>query len=966
MNSRKFLLGSIASVAAVAAGMAADANAVRIDGGESWCGTANAVGTAEPSLAMPKGASFEIGADGNFLVGGKPRFLIGNLYYCHIGEKELVHGPGYDEKYAWIYESVPTRDYLQRLGFDSSGGEVSSSWLAKYRDPARNYYARNEIHWGVASNFWHSGLPMVVDFTSAKWSHGGMKFAKGKAPAESAFVDGGHFIYYSLVTPEGRALWREMWRSGAEELRAHGAKPYVYELFNEPRYDDRSPAARELFAKHLSRLWNGDASAMDRAWGTRYGSFEAAANFGEPGESVPLHVEWMKFREMCFVSGVKLGIETIRAVDPSARFCFQPLGRFSDFAAVFDAYRLCEVTMTPTGGGTRYDDMLLRAISDGKPIIDGETYLGRTRASHRARLVREWARGLNASYYFKWERRMGEVDGEESLRRLAEKFPWLGLNPAVVKPQDLAGIMDAKRDIFAMQDVFAPRERGIPASERAAILASMANERFGTAAGRLSRSFSHACAEAVADAHVPLDAVMEEQLATGRQDRYRFIVAAGIEATSGQTPARLLKWVANGGTLVLAQEAMELDEWGAKRDVGARSGKDGFGICLGERTKAGTEKFAFGGAEYEAAAYREVKADDAWETVAALSGGSPAVMKRVVGKGRVYYVGVRFADAAEEGAFMKALAARSGVLPWCSVLDPHSGAAVEDVETFAARRDDGTVGFTVENRSLLPKAARFLPGRRFGAAALADVSRRVILGRDADGAAVLLLPPGEPVVLRGAKSERALADALGPLWREEYADALKAAPEWLAAHRPDYARDQAGVTTATVSENGPLSLDRFSPLASKGASAVLRDGGLELAVADDTETWCALHLRLREHLPLDAVRGAAEISFEANAGRTPMGRRGKGRQRIRVALQFRDADGKELERVRIAKPRIDGGAIDDDPLTWQRVSVPFAENIPKEAAKLDRIIVQLCDMPQDGRNGLVVRSFRFAPHGKGE
>ena len=91
-----------------------------------------------------------------------------------------------------------------------------------------------------------------------------------------------------------------------------------------------------------------------------------------------------------------------------------------------------------------------------------------------------------------------------------------------------------------------------------------------------------------------------------------------------------------------------------------------------------------------------------------------------------------------------------------------------------------------------------------------------------------------------------------------------------------------------------------------------------------------------------------------------MGRRGKGGQRIRVALQFRDADGKELERVRIAKPSIDGGAIDGDPLTWQRVSVPFAECVPKDAAKLDRVIVQLCDMPQNGRNGLVVRSFRFS------
>ena len=543
-----------------------------------FCRCAAAVGEQEPSLLMPKDASFETAPDGNFLVNGRPRFLIGNIYYCHYGKKELAHGPGYGEEHSWIYEGVPGRDYLQRLGFDSSGGEVSSSWLAKYRDPARNYYARNEIDWDVAANYWHSGLPMVADFTSARWSHGGMKYSKGKEPAESAFVDGGHFIYYSLVTPEGRNLWREMWRSGAEELKAHGAKPYVYELFNEPRYDDRSPAARRLFAKRLSRLWNGDAAAMDGRWGSKYGSFEAAAEFKDPRENVALCVEWMKFREACFVSGVKLGIETIREVDPSARFCFQPLGRFSDVVTVFGAYGLCEVTMTPTGGGTRYEDTILRAISDGKPIIDGETYLGRTRSSHRAKLVREWARGLNASYYFKWERRMNEVDqndGEASLRRLAEKFPWMGLNPAFVPPEELVGIMDAKRDIFAMQDVFAPRDCGILPSERAAILVSLANERLGMANGNICQSFSQASAEAMSDAHLPLDAVMEEQLPAGRLDRYRFLVAAGVEATKECTLGHLMKWIADGGTLVLAQEAMELDEWGGKREEGRGKKEEG-------------------------------------------------------------------------------------------------------------------------------------------------------------------------------------------------------------------------------------------------------------------------------------------------------------------------------------------------------------------------------------------------------
>ena len=139
-----------------------------------------------------------------------------------------------------------------------------------------------------------------------------MKYEKGMKPDEGAFVKDCHFLYYSLITPEGRDLWRDFWRSGAEELKAHGAKPYVYELFNEPSYNDTSPAARGAFAAFLSKTWNGDAAAMDRAWQTSYGSFEAAAAFKSPDEAAGLFVAWHKFREECFMSGVKLGIESSR------------------------------------------------------------------------------------------------------------------------------------------------------------------------------------------------------------------------------------------------------------------------------------------------------------------------------------------------------------------------------------------------------------------------------------------------------------------------------------------------------------------------------------------------------------------------------------------------------------------------------------------------------------------------------
>ena len=116
------------------------------------------LGETEPSLMMPEGASFEIGADGNFLVDGKPRFLIGNLYYGGFGADTLAKGPGYGDEYAWIYESAPDRAYLQRLGFDTSGGEVSPSWLAKYRSPRRYYQARGGVDWSVAEGSDGSGL----------------------------------------------------------------------------------------------------------------------------------------------------------------------------------------------------------------------------------------------------------------------------------------------------------------------------------------------------------------------------------------------------------------------------------------------------------------------------------------------------------------------------------------------------------------------------------------------------------------------------------------------------------------------------------------------------------------------------------------------------------------------------------------------------------------------------------------
>ena len=621
------------------------------------------VSALDPALLMPPdSAEVEIAPDGSFLVAGKPRYLLGTILYSTPSAADTVPGPGYSPEDAWIYETIPDRDYLQRLGFDTVGGEVSTTWMREFRHEASFYQARRANDWSLASRYWKSGLPAIVDFTCAGWSHGAMRYEAGRPPSRAAIPDGGagHFMPYSLVTPEGRDLYARMWRSGASELLANGVHPYAYELFNEPTYEDFSPEARAAFAGELAALFGGEPAAMDAAWGSCYGSFEAAAAFHQPNECIGLGVEWLKFRERVFASGIRLGLETIRAVDPAARVCFQPLGIAFGRVNVIEANRPCGVVMSPTGGGDAFDAMLLRAIADGKPIIDGETYLGHTRSSHRAKILLQWARGFNAFYAFKWDRRLSDplLKTENGPERLAERFPYLELNPAGVPTEALAGIMDAKRDIVAMQDLFGPRDRGIPTEARVTALFSLPTERLGDVAGHGNHNFTRANATAMAhDAHLPVDAVFEEQLAEGRHHRYRVLVAAGIDATRPETLPALRSWVEEGGTLVIAQEAFGLDEYATPHDDAET---DFPGIALGAPCKADAQRLEFGGTVANAVPYREISfaPDAGWCLLASLPDGRPAIAERSLGNGHVVYMGVRFPNSGDEGRLSAAIAAR--------------------------------------------------------------------------------------------------------------------------------------------------------------------------------------------------------------------------------------------------------------------------------------------------------------------
>lgn len=506
-------------------------------------------GAAQAQVSKNESVTFSAG--GGFQKDGRPLFLFGNIIYGVPSLEEyepfFMNIPGWE----WLYEKPPTREQFDRLGFNASGGEVSVSWLRKYRPERWFWQAGAQLDWACADGYYKCGLPVFVDFTCAGWSHGGLTYDPNRPPSKDAFSHGScHFMPYSLISEEGFTLYKEMWQSGAKELREHGVKPMVYELFNEPTYEDDTPLADKLFEKFAASI---------------------------PADAPPAarKVARIKFNERIFARGMKRGKEALREVDPEARTCFQPLGIGFGFVNPLLANETTDIVMTPTGGGGPYEVLACLAIAGNRPIVDGETYLGATRSYHRAAILQEYARGINGFYYFKWGRRSrrdGTWKKPNGPQILAEVLPYECLNPAAVKPKAFAGIKDAARDVALVNDLFTPRFRGLTNS--IAVLISQPTERLDRAEKHPNATYTREAVLALLAARLPIKVVYEEQLDARHLKDVKLLVAAGVDATLPETNDRLRRWVEKGGTLLTVENKLDLTEWGEKNPSAFVTGRN--------------------------------------------------------------------------------------------------------------------------------------------------------------------------------------------------------------------------------------------------------------------------------------------------------------------------------------------------------------------------------------------------------
>lgn len=272
----------------------------------------------KPPILMPQNAEIKISDDGHFLVNGKPRYLEGTLFY--EGDSLSVDVPtyGYPPSLKWLYETTQNYEDLQRIGFDTVGTGIPNDWMQKYRKRFIHLRANEKMFLRYAQ----SGLPLYVDFTAAEWSHGGLKYVEGMEPSKEAFTVRGssyHWMPYSANTKEGRQLWREMWESGVQYLKKYSIKPFIYELFNEPIYDDLSDFNKRKFAKEMEVKYGGKIDRLNKDWGTSYADFTEIAGFKKYDENVGLFVEWIKFMEDSFADLCKYGAKIIREADAGCR-----------------------------------------------------------------------------------------------------------------------------------------------------------------------------------------------------------------------------------------------------------------------------------------------------------------------------------------------------------------------------------------------------------------------------------------------------------------------------------------------------------------------------------------------------------------------------------------------------------------------------------------------------------------------
>lgn len=747
-----------------------------------WCGNGSV--TAE---------TVKTGPDGGYQQDGKPVFLLGGaieFYWNNL----FAPNSGCPAEYRYIYEEIPNRRNMERLGFNTMGIFILPTAMRTLAEDYRGYGVYNQgslwsdfqnisnrigCPWMATEAFRRNterqyelihnlDMPIYMDACAYYYIHclfGQRDKATAFLRDKKAFVDPRewrdfYLLYLSLVTREGRETYFKLWRYAAEEMKANGERTLCYELFNEPKYTDYSPPAREAFQNWLATRYS-DIAKLNQCWHTNYQNFADVADFSSEKECAGLAVDWNKFSESLVVDICREGRAEIRKIDPDAHVAVQQNG--GDWLLTtkvnfnyYDISQQMDVINTGTGGSEFTTDegkaeetplldntnlpyrfrssiftaRLSKALADGKPIINNEAYPGKTYQSMFGTIWTEMIRGRNASYFHGWQY------NNKGSKEDAEKFPFFLLNLYAFAPKDFQAIKDAQDEIKTVGDFFLPRANR--AKSEAAILFSFPTERYEVAgaAKPVSREI-YTSSMALEFSYYAYDAIYEEQLAAKAAD-YKIIFANGIRNTYPATLGLLSSFVQKGGILVASLEPMELDEYGNSHIQKL------FDLTL-ENEAATPLTMPLDRWTAKAIAYKKIQNAKGWETVDSAN-KIPVIVRKHYGNGWIYFIAARFSDYGL-GAVYRQILTSHQIMPMAKLLKEQKEELTANVEMHRATCDNMTAWYLM-NADNFPKIVRLRASGLSGNMTV-DLFNHQHLPQSGDTVTVLLPPQRRTVLITG-------------------------------------------------------------------------------------------------------------------------------------------------------------------------------------------------------------------------
>jgi Beta-galactosidase len=757
-----------------------------------------------------------IAADGNFLdAEGNPTLLLGTqVGITAILSKSRIKAGDYPPEFKHIYQDPINYESMKCTGFNTLCLNLTKFWTRSMFPGYKGYKTDRPIQdeynellrsveklkrhrlitTGIGRKwlnlFTNIKMPVYLEIGSGKGTVSTLfqnkndpaiqKLAGGKKAFSDYAARSSFAIGLSLGTPEGLNLYRKIWRYAAEELKNEGGKALAYELFNEPKYNDPSKYNRQLFGRWLEKKY-ASIENLNKVYKKRYKNFKSVSRFKNTfGRDFPaLGVDWGKFMQTQVINACKEAKKTIRKVDPKARFAVQVHGRKMVLFGWhnFDIYRISkimDIINTGTGGFAAFDaegpqessqavintgDVALRlrwgmlnsrvwlALAGGKPLLDGEMYTGPSYDSLSSMVWSNVVRGHNAVYLFSWTSGWPKLNSKKE----AQRAPYSLLNQSFFKPEGLRAIKNVKSEIMSLADFFLPRKNRVPAE--CAMLISYPTIKYDCADGKWGQDGRHSnkwpgSAIALGFGHYPFDAVFEEQLTAKEKDlkKYKVLFADNVANIYSGTQPILRDYVKKGGVLVANIETLGMDGYGNPINNPL------FDLKLQTLESEVSRLNNTGG---KAQIVRKIQNMKDWTVVDTLN-GEPAILKKPLGKGWLYYIAAQMPDYSLRSVYSKILNNHK-VDPMGLLQGENSNEVPANVEMHKATHNSMTAWYFM-NCDCFPKIVRLKSSDLKNSAALNPLDKRSydVL----DDSLIIFLPPFKRQVVVSGSAE-ALAKRFG-------------------------------------------------------------------------------------------------------------------------------------------------------------------------------------------------------------